>query len=193
MMMTITFAEAFQRTEAGRAEIRAHGVPLARPARNLLMVIDGTCGATDWVKRVNGSTERDLAQLLDAGLIAPVVAAPPARTIANVASPAAAPASPGAPAAAAAAAPRGPSLEEALSRWGYEALYNLLTHEAKERFGLIKGYRLILEIERCSGPDEIRGMAMKFVEQLRSAHGDETALRFARHIVTNVPATPPKA
>jgi hypothetical protein len=191
MMMTITFADAFQRTEAGRAEIRAHQVPLSRPARNLLMVIDGSCGAKDWVQRVTGSSERDLVQLLDAGLIAPVVAAAPARTVSPVAPPAAAAAGPGA--AAAAAAPRGPTLEEALSRWGYEALYNLLTHEAKERFGLIKGYRLILEIERCSGPDEIRGMAMKFVEQLRSAHGDETAQRFARHIITTIPATPPKA
>jgi len=170
-MMTITFADAFQRTEAGRAEVKAHAVQMSRPARNLLMVIDGSVPARDWVSRVNGSGEADLALLLDNGLIAPVAAVQAARTMAAVPQ----------------AKSGGPTLEEALSRWTFDALYNLLTHEAKERFGLIKGYRLILEIERCSGPDEMRGMAMKFVEQLRNAHGDETAQRFARHIITQVP------
>ena len=39
-MMTMTHAEAYVRTDAGKAEIRAHGIKLSRPARNLLMVID---------------------------------------------------------------------------------------------------------------------------------------------------------
>ena len=172
--MTITFAEAFQRTEAGRAEVKAHAVQMSRPARNLLMVIDGSCPARDWVGRVNGSTEADLALLLERGLIAPVAAVPAARTVSTVAP-----------------AGRGPTVEEALSRWTFDGLYNVLTHEARERFGLIKGYRLILEIERCSGPDEMRGMAMKFIEQLRAAHGEETAQRFVRQLITQAGA--PKA
>lgn len=168
-MMTITFADAFQRTEAGRTEVKAHQVAMTRPARNLLMVIDGSCPAKDWVGKVHGSTEADLALLVEHGLIAPVAAAPPSRTIAPV------------------AANRGPTLEEALARWPFDGLYTILTGEAKERFGLIKGFRLILEIERCSGPDEIRGMALKFVEQLRTAHGEETAQRFARRLIADAP------
>lgn len=178
-MMTITFSEAFQRTEAGRAEVKAHKLQMARPARNLLMVIDGSCSGRDWLRKVNGTGEADLALLIEAGLIAPVTVAPTARTMMPVAD------APG----GAAAARSGPTLEEALARWPFDGLYTLLTHEARERFGLIKGYRLILEIERCSGPDEMRGMAMKFIEQLRNAHGEETAQRFARQIITTAPAT----
>lgn len=161
-MMTLTFSDAFQRTDAGRAEIKARAVSMTRPARNLLMVIDASCPARDWVGKVTGSSEADLVFLAEAGLIAPAASA----------------------ATTAAAAARGPTVEEALSRWGFDALYTLLTHEARERFGLIKGYRLILEIERCSGPDEIRAMALKFIDQLRAAHGEETAQRFARHLIT---------
>ena len=49
--------------------------------------------------------------------------------------------------------------------WTYDALYTLLTHEAKERFGLIKGYRLILKIEGCSDLAGIQAVALDFVEQ----------------------------
>ena len=34
-MMTMTHAEAFVRTESGKAEFRAHSIKLSRPARNL--------------------------------------------------------------------------------------------------------------------------------------------------------------
>ena len=71
---------------------------------------------------------------------------------------------------------------EALKKWTYDALYTLLTHEARERFGLIKGYRLILEIEGVSNLDGLKNVAVKFVEQIRKAHGEETAARFRRQL-----------
>jgi len=159
-MMNITHADVFVRTEAGRNEIRAKALPLSRPARNLLLVLDGSCNGARWVAKVQGCTADDLQQLIDAGLIAPTAVAasaepPPAAEV---------------------------TLDQALQNWTYDALYSLLTHEARERFGLIKGYRLILEIEGVSNIAGLQAVAHKFVEQIRKAHGEDSAVRFRRQL-----------
>jgi len=159
-MMNMTHADVFVRTEAGRNEIRAKALPLSRPARNLLLVLDGSCTGAQWVAKVQGCTDADLQQLIDGLLIAPTTAAAPAEP----------------PPAAAV------TLDEALQKWSYDALYTLLTHEARERFGLIKGYRLILEIEGVSNLAGLQAVAHKFVEQIRKAHGEDSATRFRRQL-----------
>ena len=35
----------------------------------------------------------------------------------------------------------------------------------------MRGYRFVLEVEKCTGPDELRAFALKFAEQLRTEHG----------------------
>ena len=157
-MMTMIHAESYARTEAGKAEIRAHSIKLSRPARNLLMVIDASCTGQDWLGKVNGSSQADLDVLLAAKLIAPQ-AGLGARTVHQRV-----------------------SVEVAVRDWTYDALYTLLTHEAKERFGLIKGYRLILKIEGCSDLAGMQAVALDFVEQLRKAHGEESAARFRKQL-----------
>ena len=157
-MTTTTHAEAYVRTEAGKAEIRAHSVKLSRPARNLLMVIDASCSGQEWIVKVNGSTAADLDVLLAARLIAPQGGAG-AKTVHQRI-----------------------SVEAAVRDWTYDALYTLLTHEAKERFGLIKGYRLILRIEGCSDLAGIQAVALEFVEHIRKAHGEESAARFRKQL-----------
>ena len=157
-MMTMTHAEAYARTEAGKAEIRAHKVAMARPARNLLLVIDASCSGDQWVGKVNGSSPADLDTLLAAGLIAPL-GGTAARTVHQRI-----------------------AVEVAVRDWTYDALYTLLTHEAKERFGLIKGYRLILKIEGCSDLAGMQAVALDFVEQLRKAHGEDAATRFRKQL-----------
>ena len=156
-MMTTTHAEAYARTEAGKAEIRAHSIKLSRPARNLLMVIDASCSGDAWIGKVNGSTPGDLEVLIAAKLIATQGGA--ARTVYQ----------------------RIP-VEVAVRDWTYDALYTLLTHEAKERFGLIKGYRLILKIEGCSDLAGMQAVALDFVEQIRKAHGEDSAARFRKQL-----------
>ncbi len=156
-MMTTTHAEPYVRTEAGKAEIRAHSIKLSRPARNLLMVIDASCSGDAWLGKVNGSTPGDLEVLIAAKLIAPQGGA--ARTVYQ----------------------RIP-VEVAVRDWTYDALYTLLTHEAKERFGLIKGYRLILKIEGCSDLAGMQAVALDFVEQIRKAHGEDSAARFRKQL-----------
>ncbi|OYU83150.1 MAG: hypothetical protein CFE45_26595 [Burkholderiales bacterium PBB5] len=115
---------------------------------------------------VQGCTPADLQALLQAGLVAPAMAGG---------------AGAGAPAgtAAAPAAPR-MSLAQALESRSYKALYDRITAEARPRLGLIKGYKLILEVERCSGPAEIRALAQRFVEQVREHDGDAAGVAIAQ-------------
>jgi len=159
-MMTMTHAESYVRTDAGKIEIRAHSVKLSRPARNLLLVIDGSCSGDAWIGKVNGSTPADLEVLIAAKLIAPVAGTGTGTSTVFQRIP----------------------VEVAVRDWTYDALYTLLTHEAKERFGLIKGYRLILKIEGCADLAGMQAVALDFVEQLRKAHGEESAARFRKQL-----------
>ena len=155
-MTTMTLTDSFVRTEAGKAEMRVQAHAMSRPARNLLLVIDASCSGLDWIAKVRGSTEDDLKLLIGAHLIEPKVSV--AKVVQQV------------------------SLEEAVRGWTYDALYTLLTHEAKERFGLIKGYRLILKIEGCANLTGLQEIALEFVELLRKANGEESAARFRKQL-----------
>jgi hypothetical protein len=121
-------------------------------------VIDGSCSGDAWIAKVTGSTPADLDTLIAAKLIAPLSGS------------------------AAKVVHQRVSVEVAVRDWTYDALYTLLTHEAKERFGLIKGYRLILKIEGCSDLAGIQAVALEFVEHIRKAHGEDAAARFRKQL-----------
>ena len=157
-MTTSPHAVTYARTPAGKAEITAPSVKLPRPARTLLLLIEASCTGEQWIAKVNGSTPADLDALLEAHLIAPTAAAGAGAQAGQV------------------------PVEAAVRHWKYDALYALLTREAKERFGLIKGYRLILKIESCSDLAGMQAVALDFVEQIRKAHGEESAARFRRQL-----------
>ncbi len=156
-MTTMTHAFTYARTEAGKVEFRNTASRLSRPARNLLMVIDASCTGDEWVAKVAGSTAADLDALIGAGFVA--AQGGPARAVQQRV-----------------------SVEAAVRNWTYDALYTLLTQEARERFGLIKGYRLILKVEGCSDLAELQAVALEFVEQIRKAHGEEPAARFRKQL-----------
>lgn len=156
-------ADRFVRTEAGRREIRERGANLSRVARNLLLTIDASKTAAEWLTLIHGSSATDLQQLIDGGLIAEATGTPT-----------------GAPAASAARA--GLSVEEALQARGYRELYDLLTQQARPRLGLIKGYKMVLEVEKCSGPDEIRALALRFIGLVREVQGEAEAQALRRQL-----------
>ena len=156
-------ASRYVKTEAGRAAIQARVHALTRPARNLLLIIDASKAGEEWVALVNGATGADLLQLIDDGLV----------ELSNLR-------------AAAPARPRGPDLEEALQNWSYRQLYDLLTEQARPRLGLIKGYRMVLEIEKCSGAEQIRKLALRFVDEVRALQGDAAARAFCRELGADV-------
>ena len=178
-------ADAYAKTDAGRREIRERAQSLSRPARNLLLIIDASKPGDTWLKLVQGASADDLAHLLASGLIGPqpqVEAdrrglAPDRRDAARDSS-----ADRRIVERAAAAAPiadNGP-LVQALQALSYVQLYDLITAEARSRLGLIKGYKMVLEVERCKGPDEIRALALRFVEMVRLVQGDAEAAALCR-------------
>jgi len=139
------------KTDAGRNEIKQSSRKLPRAARNLLLIIDGSRPAADWVQLIHGASAADLALLVDQGLIERH--------------------------AAAADAPQAPArtLDEAVAALTYDQVYGLLTSQARDRLGLIKGYMMILEVERCAGLVELRALAVRFVGMVRAAQGEAAA------------------
>ncbi|MFZ5547728.1 MAG: hypothetical protein ACOZJX_03465 [Pseudomonadota bacterium] len=165
------------RTAAGQAEIQARALKLSRPVRNLLLVINDSRTIDDWLVQVHGVTPEDVALLRAEGLISEAGGAAP--SAAKAAAPAARPADlrdaggKPAPAAAPAAAQDADWVrtQEVIRHAGYNALYDALTSIGKAKLGLMRGYRFVLEVEKCNGPDELRALALKFVDQLRTEHG----------------------
>lgn len=175
--------QALGKTEAGRREIGARALPLSRSARNLLLIIDASRSAGQWLALVRGCGPAELQQLLAADLVGLAATgggaamAPPGAAV---------PAAAAAAAPGRAEAPRAParmSVADGLQTLGYQVLYDRLTAAARQQLGLIKGYKLILDIEKCAGPPELRSLALQFVEQVRAAKGDAEARALAQRLV----------
>lgn len=177
-------AGRFSKTEAGRQEIRLRALPLSRPARNLLLIIDASRSAAEWLGLVQGCEHAALQALQDAGLIANTVATGAGAGAGAAIAAAGSPVDQAAAAAAAAsAAPPRMSLAQALEHRSYQALYDRITAQARPRLGLFKSYKLILEVERCAGPAEIRALAQRFVEQVRDLDGDIAGMALAQVLI----------
>lgn len=169
------------RTAAGQAEIQARALKLSRPVRNLLLVINDSRTIEDWLVQVHGVTPDDVALLRSEGLITEANMAPVAQAASTKPAAASKPADlrDGAPAPkAAAAAAESPGsdadwtrTQQVIRMAGYNSLYDALNSVGKAKLGLMRGYRFALEVEKCSGPDELRALALKFAEQLRAEHG----------------------
>ena len=63
-------AQTLVKTEAGQREIRDRAVDLARSARTVLVLADGTRNREQLLAMVKGSTLQDIDALLKAGLVA---------------------------------------------------------------------------------------------------------------------------
>ena len=156
------------KTDAGRAEIRARALPLSRAARNLLLMLDATKPAGEWLRLVAGATPEDLQMLRQHGLVAPQNAA--GQPLAPAPAASAAAATPAAPAAAAPAPAAGGStlLDRA-------ALYTYMSGEATKLLGPFKGYAFALEVERADSLAALQGLALQLVERVQKAKGEDAA------------------
>ena len=152
------------KTDAGRAEIRARALPLSRAARNLLLVLDATKPAGEWLRLVAGATQADLEALRQHGLIAPQGAGGSSQPV-----PAPAPATAPAPAPAAAAPASGSLL---LDR---AALYTYLSGEAPRLLGTFKGYAFALEVEKADSLQALQALALQLVERAQKGKGEDAA------------------
>ncbi len=169
----------YARTEAGRAEIQRRALQLSRPGRNLLLTIDASRSASEWLSLVQGAQLADLQVLVQAGLVAPVGA---------VAAPAASPLSPPSPPAAdfdgGAASSSRMSLADALETKSYEVLCRRVQAEARPRLGRVRGYMLAVELEYCVTAEDVRALALKFVDQVRQRDGDRAAIALAQVLIS---------
>lgn len=164
-------ASVYAKTEAGQAEIRDRARTLPRQARTLLVLADGARTGEQLLSMVQGATAGDLATLAEAGLIVEV-GSPKGSRSAGAASAAAPSAPAAAPAAPAAPDSEPPALEIELS---YTELYDSLNALSKEQLGLFKGYKFALEIEKASGIEGLRLVAVKLVEEVQKVKGDSAA------------------
>ena len=159
-------ADSYIKTEVGRREIRERAISLTRSGRNLLLIIDASKSGSDWLKLVQGSTGNDLVQLIEAGLVTLQAGSASARAVGS--------------AAAGSSSAAGPGLAQVLQSLSYQQLYDLITSQARPRLGLIKGYKMVLEVERCNGPEEIRALAARFVDLVREVQGEPEAQALCR-------------
>ena len=163
--------DTYAKTEAGRREIRAREISLTRPGRTLLLIIDDSKSGNDWLKLVQGSTGDDLAQLLNAGLIATDSTGQGSKPGTGRS---------GDSGANTTFTTDGPGLAEVLETLSYQQLYDLITSQARPRLGLIKGYKMVLEVERCNGPAEIRVLTQRFIAMVRDIQGEAGAMDLHR-------------
>lgn len=62
-------ADYFRKTDRGRREVRERSLRLSRPARNLLLIMDGSRSIGAWIGLCQRATLADGVALLEAGLI----------------------------------------------------------------------------------------------------------------------------
>lgn len=154
----------FNKTAAGQHEIQSRTHALPRAVRNLLLVINDTKPLDYWLDSVHGISETDIDLLLAEGLIEPVADGVSAR---------------GKPSLAGAVPDSDWTLLiQTLDQADYLPLYDALTAQGKQHLGLMKGYRFVLEVEKCSGPEALRALARKFATQLRDEAGMAAVSRF---------------
>lgn len=159
----------FVRTAAGQAEIQSRALNLPRPVRNLLLIINASQPGDYWVAQVKGCGEQDLMRLLAEGLIEPASEPVPVRTVS--------------PAPDVAVDYQG--LQQQIRQMDYAALYEVLNAFAKQALGLVRGYRFALEVEKCSGPQELQDLALRFIERVRAEQGTEALKRFGQMLTSH--------
>lgn len=150
----------FSKTDAGREEIRNRTRKLSRTARNLLLILDESRPAENWLQLVHGATPDDLRQLHEAGLVQEHAGAAPSQRTS------------GSPAM---------SVHEAVSHLSYDQLYTLLTSQARERLGLFAGYKFVLDVEKCANIEQMRALAERFLSLVKQHQGEaaERQMRMA--------------
>jgi len=145
------------KTEAGQREIRDRAVDLARSARTVLVLADGTRDREQLLAMVKGSTLQDIDALLKAGLVAEG-----GGTAAEADKP-----KPAKSTAAAATAPA--------TALGFKELYDCLTEMIREQMGVLKAFKYTLDVEKASTVDDLRAVAQRFIDDVQKQKGDSAA------------------
>ncbi len=164
--------ERYEKSEAGRAEIKSRSLVQARVARNLLLVIDASKTGADWLGVVQGATPADLQLLVQHGLVTPTAALASLSRPAPLTGPASTIGAPRTQTGSRSAASRLAGVPQSSLDFGQ--LYTALSTFAKQQ-GLLKGYRLALEVEQCQDLPQLQVLALDVVDRVRATKGDAAA------------------
>lgn len=157
------------KTDAGRIEMTARTLVKERAQRNLLLLIDGAKSEEMLLANVAGVTIDDFRALEAMGLIAQVSGSGSSRLSSP---PASAPSS--APAAAS-----GVGTPVDPGELDYAKFTATLTQMISSELGL-RGFTLTLAVEKASTIEELRDVADRTIEQIRSRKGEPAAHKARR-------------
>jgi hypothetical protein len=166
MAFTFDQMQVLTKTELGRRTIRERTVELPRPARTILLLVDGRSTVEKLRKFISAThaAERTLEDLEAKGLITRV--APPfTRSIPMVESDD--------------PRPRVGMAASSLER--FNALYELMCEVSATFLGL-RGYFVQLKIERCENASQLFALKQDLVESIANRHGPEVAKEINRRI-----------
>jgi len=156
----------WQKTDAGRIEMTA--LVKERAQRNLLLLIDGAKSEDMLLANVAGVTLEDLRALEGMGLIAPVSGSGSSRLHAG-----------GAAAGAASPAASAPAAPAEVGELDYAKFTAALTQMISAELGL-RGFTLTLAVEKAGTIEELRDVADRTIEQIRSRKGEPAAQKARR-------------
>jgi len=158
------------KTDAGRIEMTTRTRVQERAQRNLLLLIDGAKSEEMLLSNVTGVTIEDFRALEAMGLIAPVSGSGSSRLNTP-------------PAAAPSAAPAAPSGGVGTpvdpGELDYAKFTATLTQMISSELGL-RGFTLTLAVEKASTIEELRDVADRTIEQIRSRKGEPAAHKARR-------------
>ena len=159
------------KTDAGRIEMTARTRVKERAQRNLLLLIDGAKSEEMLLANVTGVTIEDFRALEAMGLIAQVsgsgssrLSSPPAGSTAAAAPP---------------ATPSGVGTPVDPGELDYAKFTTTLTQMISSELGL-RGFTLTLAVEKASTIEELRDVADRTIEQIRSRKGEPAAHKARR-------------
>jgi hypothetical protein len=136
----------YRKTAAARAHIHQRRLLLSRAASDLLFLIDASRPVAEWLAVVREASMADVEELLAQGLIADEAAeSHPVKTPEQVIY---------------------AELLEAMDQLTSDQMYRLLLDQAREQFGLVKGFQFVLDVEKCAGRAELLEMGHRLLSEV---------------------------
>ena len=139
-------------TAAGEAEMLSPTTLIASSTRDLLVALDRATPLEQWLTTAALGVLKDVGVLLSLGL---VQATPCQATGTREDS----------------AAIQG--VIDALLVLHSTSLYAILTEQARQRLGLLHGFRMVLALEKCDCEDDYRALAIRFALEVWRVQGAE--------------------
>lgn len=156
------------KTDAGRAEMQSRALVKERPRRNLLLLVDGVRTEQMLLDQVAGITPGDFLVLQTLGLIVETVEFRAVARPVDLERTVPLPRDPGPPTEAPATVPQHEAPAD------YAGFTAALSQLISRQLGL-RGFTLVLAVEKASTPQELMEVAERVIAAIRERKGDGAA------------------